>query len=144
MTRSFPLAGLLRLRKLEEDQSASTLSRARVQAAEQSHRSRSARAAFADSDSGATSPAMLAAIAASRASAVTMFAELTELERQHDMEVELARVAHERAHARALGLEKLEERHDEAVAAEELRAEQIVLDELAARAWHIAHTEETS
>jgi flagellar protein FliJ len=43
------------------------------------------------------------------------------------------------ARSRAIGLEKLEVRHVEALAADDIHKEQTVLDEIASGAWHRNH-----
>ena len=136
----FTLAGLLRLRKLEEDQRAAELNTARDRESVGLARSRRIRASLADNNDD---PAAYASIAATRASAATMLSELGEVDRANAAEVELAATAHADAHRKTLGLEKLETRHDEREAAEQLREEQLLLDDLSSRAWHAAHGEAT-
>ncbi|MFW8745180.1 hypothetical protein [Mesorhizobium japonicum] len=62
-----------------------------------------------------------------------MLADLAQLERMQAEEVARLEEAHHAARRAARGIEKLETRHGLAVQAEELRAEQRVLDELAGR-----------
>ena len=73
-----------------------------------------------------------------------MLEELAEIDRANAAEVEAAAAAHSDAHRKTLGLEKLEERFDEKQRVEELRQEQLLLDDLSSRAWHAEHGEERS
>lgn len=141
MSRDFSLAGLLRLRRLEEDQRAAVLNSARDQEAIGAARTRRIRSSLADSTVSPLSHASLVSIAASRASTATMLAELGEVDREAAAEVERASVAYAQAHRRTLGLEKLEARSDRLRIAEELRAEQLLLDDLSTRAWHVTTPE---
>ncbi len=143
MSAQFSLAGLLRLRKLEEDQRAVELNSARDREAVGAARTRRIRSALAEgAHEDPTAHASLASIAATRASSATMLSELGELDRQNAEAVERAAAAHADAHRKTLGLEKLEERHEEQQRVEELRQEQLLLDDLSSRAWHAAHGEE--
>jgi flagellar FliJ protein len=141
---AFSLAGLLRLRKLEEDERAIELNSARDRQSIGVARTRRIRSTLADSSLDPASFSSLASVAATRATTATMLAELGEIDRAAAAEVEEARVAHASAHRRTKGLEKLETRYEDVRAAEELRAEQLVLDDLSARAWHLANPEERS
>lgn len=137
----FSLAGLLRLRKLEEDQRALELNTARNRENIGVARSRRIRSSLAESPADPLSYASLVSVAATRATTATLLAELAEADRAAAAEVEAARVAHASAHRRTKGLEKLETRHEAARTAEELRTEQLALDDLSARAWHAANPE---
>lgn len=132
--RRFRLAGLLRVRKLQEEQAAAELGRA-IGTREQAR----ARAENAGQQlSGHTTPAnvelatwraVLAARTALQQNVVLAKASLqsaTETVTERETDWQKARV-------QAVPLEKLEEKHDERVAEEDLRAEQIVLDEAATR-----------
>lgn len=131
MPRDFSLAGLLRLRRLQEDESAGRLLRARSRASELAAQRTHVRDSLADDE--AVSVESMHAISAARASTSSMLADLKNLELEQSAEVDRAAVEHEAARAQTLALEKLEERHAAEQAAEELRAEQTVLDELAGR-----------
>jgi len=139
----FTLAGLLRLRKLQEDQRAVELNSARDREAVGLARSRRIRASLAENNDDPTAYASIASIAATRASAATMLSELSEIDRANAADVELAAAAHADAHRKTLGLEKLETRHEERETAEQLRSEQLLLDDLSSRAWHVANGEAT-
>lgn len=131
MPRDFSLAGLLRLRRLREDEAAGQLLRARSRASELAAQRTHVRDALLPDE--ATSVESIHAISAARASTSSMLADLRNLEVEQAAEVERARVAHATARQATLALEKLEERHSEAAAAAELHAEQAALDELAGR-----------
>ena len=136
MSRLFPLAGLLRLRKLQQDQAALDLAEAnaRVAALEARHgRARSALGALGNSPQ---SIAALNAMAASRASSRSMLAELDALGRNHQESLDTAQSTYNSARAESVALEKLHARHAAALLAEDLRAEQTVLDEIAGDRWH--------
>jgi flagellar protein FliJ len=139
----FSLAGLLRLRKLEEDQRAVELNSARDREAVGLARTRRIRRALAEGHEDPAAHASLASIAATRASSATMLGELGELDRENAAEVARAVDAHADAHRKTLGLEKLETRFDEQKRAAELREEQLLLDDLSSRAWHAAQGEGT-
>jgi len=134
MTR-FSLAGLLRLRGVQERAAAARLSRAAVEARQSEARERRTRTALADSADAATDVRTLAAIAASRAAARARIAELSLLADARRDDVDAARRAHTEARRRARGLEKLEAAHRERELRAQLRAEQATLDEIASGRW---------
>lgn len=134
MPRPFPLTGLLRLRRLQEDQAAARLAAAHQNAAAHTARQRQARMDLDETSSEVTDSSALLAVAAARASARSMLASLNAMSAGHRTAVNHARDEFAKARLEAAGLEKLEGRHMEAAAAEELQAEQIVLDELASAA----------
>ncbi|MCQ1951182.1 MULTISPECIES: flagellar FliJ family protein [Arthrobacter] len=138
MSRAFPLAGLLRLRQLQQDRAAGELAAANVRMRETHEARAEAYNALETSQtlSDAVDAATMNAIAAARASSRSMLADLNALGTRHTAEVEAARAEFSSARARSVGLEKLEGKFVEAEAAEDLRAEQTILDELAGSAWH--------
>ncbi len=136
MNRAFPLAGLLRLRHLEEDQAASHLATANSRLEESSVQRDRARTALGGSATGATSVESLYAVAAARASARGMLADLDALRRRHESAQEEAQTLFDAARAQSLRMEKLARRHQDSVAAEDLRDEQLIIDEIAATSWH--------
>ena len=138
MTKSFPLAGLLRLRKLQEDQAAAALSAARGRADDARRRSRRVRDRLAADPSAANSVEHIVAIAAARASASSMLLELDALGRSTADEEARTLAAHQESRRRALTLEKLEAGHAAAAAVERAIEEQKALDELAVRGWTAA------
>ncbi|MCQ2002037.1 flagellar export protein FliJ [Arthrobacter zhaoxinii] len=136
MARTFPLAGLLRLRQLQQDRAAGELAAANLRMQE----TREARAgvynALEASFSQPVDATTMNAIAAARSSSRSMLADLNALGTRHAAEVEAARTEFSSARARSVGLEKLEGKFAEGEAAEDLRTEQTILDELAGSAWH--------
>lgn len=134
MTAPFPLAGLLRLRRLEQDQAAGHLGAAntRFAALAASEGRAAAEAEQIPSDAGTS--AALQAVAAARASSMSMLTELRALAAAAEAERDDAEREFGAARARTVGLEKLEARHTASVAAAELAAEQVVLDELGSAA----------
>lgn len=136
MNRQFSLAGLLRLRQTQQDAAASGLARANARSASLRSRRATSREELAESTGNAGSSAALLAIAAARASAQSMLAELDALAAGAEAEAAQARAEYTEAKRRAVGLEKLENRHGAAFEASALRAEQGVLDEIASSAWH--------
>lgn len=139
---AFSLAGLLRLRKLQEDQRAAELNSARDRESVGLARTRRIRRTLAEGHEDPTAHASLASIAAVRASSATMLSELSEIDGANAAEVAIAAGAHADAHRKTLGLEKLEARFEEKKLADELRAEQLLLDDLSSRAWHEANRED--
>ncbi|HEV7623717.1 MAG TPA: flagellar FliJ family protein [Amnibacterium sp.] len=129
----FSLAGLLRLRRLREDQAAAEVGRARSRASEIAAERHQLLDVLSDHGHEARDVRGIAAISAARASTSTMLADLEGLRRTQEEIVARAEAAHRAARRGTLSVEKLEERHDAESRAEELRAEQGVLDELAAR-----------
>lgn len=136
MSRLFPLAGLLRIRQVEKDLAAAELAAVRADAARTAHRRRAARSALAAGPSQPNSAETVTAIAAARASTSSMLADLDALESTQRQRIEQARTAHDDARRREAAIEKLGERFAVEQGVLESRAEQGVLDELAARAWH--------
>ncbi|WP_426763982.1 flagellar FliJ family protein [Pseudarthrobacter sp. 1G09] len=136
MNRQFPLAGLLRLRKMQEDQAAAGMSRAASRSRTAGERRAAARTELGDSGATASSSASLLAIAAARASSQSMLADLDALAAAADEQLADARADYTQARRSAVGLEKLEGRHHAERAAADLLAEQGVLDEIASTAWH--------
>ena len=142
MSAQFSLAGLLRLRKLQEDQRAAELNSARDRESVGAARTRRIRAELSHTNESPAEHASLASIAATRASSASLLSELDEVDAQNAAEVAIAASAHADAHRKTLGLEKLEERFLQQRTAEELRQEQLLLDDLSSRAWHTAQGEE--
>lgn len=136
MNRQFSLAGLLRLRQSEQKAAETGLAAANMRSSSLRERRADARSAVADSAGTVVDSSSLLAIAAARASAHSMLAELDALAAAAEIEAAAAQADYTEARRRAVGLEKLENRHDAAFAAAELRAEQGALDEIASAAWH--------
>lgn len=131
MSRLFPLAGLLRLRQLQEDQAAGTLAQARQRAAQHTNLEKEARSELDGTSSEVSGAASLLAVAAARSASRSMLAGLQVLSDEHRTAVEEARKEYAVAKLRATGLEKLQGRHDRQVTEDDQRAEQRMLDELA-------------
>jgi len=130
----FSLASLLRLKRLREDQAAIEVGRSRSRASELAAERHQLIDRLSDHGHDARDVRGIAAISAARASTSVMLADLEALRITHERFLEAAEAAHREARRDTRVLEKLEERHIETERAEELRAEQTVLDELAARA----------
>ncbi|TFD73993.1 hypothetical protein [Cryobacterium fucosi] len=136
MARTFALAGLLRLRHLQQDQAAGDLAAANAIARANTLRRAQARATLEVLPSSVTGAETLYAVAAARASTRSMLAEMDALGRNHQTAVGEAQAAYDATRAESVTLEKLEGRHGQTVAAEDLHAEQTILDEIASTSWH--------
>src|SRR3954470_21426887 len=123
MARAFPLAGLLRLRQIEKDNAASDLAAANAFRRNADDRQARAIAALHNVSTETTDAASLFALAAARASSRSMLADLAALSEQADREAAEAKNAFAEAKARAVGLEKLEARHDADLRALDLSTE---------------------
>lgn len=133
MTRPFSLAGLLRVRSIQERAAAQELSRATIEANQTATRDRHLRAALAADESDATDVRSLAALAAARVAGRSMLADLQSLAELQQAEVESAQTAHESVRRELRGLDRLATAHRMRVRAEQLRVEQHELDEIALR-----------
>jgi flagellar FliJ protein len=131
MTKAFRLAGLLRLRKLQEDQAAAALGQANARRTAHGRRLAATRGALADSRSDPASASALAAAAASRAASRSLLLDLQALAATLESDADSAQAALLEAKTAASPLEKLAERHQDEYATAELHAEQGFLDELA-------------
>jgi flagellar FliJ protein len=136
MNREFSLAGLLRLRQLQQDQAATGLARARSRSSSVRVREAAARRELADTDGPISSSASLRAVAATRSSSHSMLADLQNLTRLAQADEATARAEFIAARIRSVGLEKLQDRHAAEVNSADLRAEQSALDEIASTLWH--------
>lgn len=136
MSRMFPLAGLLRLRQVQEERAASDLAAANAHARELRARQARMRGALGETSASPTSTTVLYAVAAARASSRSMLAELDALDGEHQPVLDEANEVFAQARARSIGLEKLAGRHREQQADEELHAEQAAIDEMASNGWH--------
>jgi flagellar FliJ protein len=130
----FSLVNLLRLKRLREDQAANEVGRARSRASELAAQRHQLIDRLGDHGHDARDVRGIAAISAARASTSVMLADLEALRITVERSVEAAEAAHRAARRDTRMLEKLEERAAEAARVEELRVEQLALDELAARA----------
>lgn len=135
MTRNFALGGLLRLRRLEQDEAAGGLAAANAGTRESAAREAAARSVLSESTATPGSLGALHGVAAARASSRSMVAELSAVTAERRRRAEEAQQEYSEARKNTLSLEKLAVRHAESEAQLELQAEQIVLDELAGTAW---------
>lgn len=131
---AFRLSGLMRFRKLQEDQAAADLASANA-----SRRRADARRAAAtreltvhefQTDLGV---AVFRASVASRAALRSFATEASVAVEVAATEVQQRELAWSDARKRSVPLEKLSERHAERESIEDLRAEQLALDEIAGR-----------
>jgi flagellar FliJ protein len=131
VNRRFPLAGLLRLRHAEQDRAAASLATANDRVREAADARMAARRTLEDTGTAMLiqDAATLSAVAAARAATRGMLQELDAVVQNRRVDADLAQDQYTAARRSALGLEK----HGTHVAAEELRTEQTVLDEIAAR-----------
>ncbi|GAA1109493.1 flagellar FliJ family protein [Arthrobacter flavus] len=136
-SRAFPLAGLLRLRRINQDRAAGELAAAAAALRERAADRGTAMASLDRSLSRVDSAQALSAVAAARASSRSMLRELEALETRSRADLDRAQNDFSAARAQTISLEKLEERHTAAVHAEDLKAEQLVLDEIATNARHL-------
>ncbi len=142
MSRVFALAGLLRYRRLREDQAAASLAGARraVQAAADALLHEQDR--LDGTSVEVCSAAALQAVAAARTAARARLTELGAVEVRGRTELHRSQLEFNAARSRTLALEKLSDRHAQSEAVEELRQEQLVLDELAGTAWQNRSTDQ--
>ena len=131
--REFSLAGLLRLRKLQQDAAGGSLLRARSRASELAAQRTHVRDAMLGAGQDSDSISTMHAIAAARASTSSMLTDLSVLESEAQHGVDAALREHAIARRAVLSVEKLEARHREQARLEELRDEQKTLDELSLR-----------
>jgi len=136
MTQRFSLAGLLRLRHLQQDLAASDLAAARGRLDATNVRQERARVALGGTPSEVTSTAALYAIAAGRAALRSTLSDLSALGEGQEAETVVADQAFGAARAQSISLEKLEQKHAVRTAADAVVSEQHVLDELASTTWH--------
>ncbi|WP_181445849.1 flagellar export protein FliJ [Cryobacterium soli] len=136
MSRPFSLAGLLRLRHLQQDQAAGDLAAANARLRATATRIDETRAALEHLPLNPTGADTLYAIAAARASSRSMLAELVALDGVAQQAAAAAKADFEAKKAASASLEKLEGRHGAAEAAEDLHAQQTVIDEIASTGWH--------
>ncbi|WP_426184690.1 flagellar FliJ family protein [Microbacterium sp. TWP3-1-2b2] len=133
MTRGFSLAGLLRVRQIQERAAAQRLSRAVIDARHTEARDRHLRSALAGEGTDAVDVRSLAALAAARSAGRSMLADLTALAEVQSQSVDEARAEHAEARRAMRGLDRLAEAHAVRARTDELRVEQAELDEIASR-----------
>jgi flagellar FliJ protein len=136
MARLFPLAGLLRLRHLLQDEAAGALASANARLDGTSVQQNRARSALGATRTDVSTTESLYALAAGRASMRSTLADLEALSQQQRTEADRATDAYSAAKSQAVRIEKLEAKHSDFTTTEDLRAEQSVIDELASTAWY--------
>ncbi|MCR2813982.1 hypothetical protein NQ166_10510 [Microbacterium sp. zg.Y1090] len=139
MSRPFRLAGLLRVRGIQERAAAAHLSRSAMERSHTDARERQLRAALAASADIPIDVRTLAAVAAGRVAARSTLTDLRTLADMQLATLEDARAQHAAARIDQRGLARLAEAHADRETARELHEEQIELDEIAVR----THTEES-
>jgi flagellar FliJ protein len=133
MTRGFSLAGLLRVRAIQERAAAQRLSRAAIEAAQTASHERQLRAALSVTGADAADVRALAALAAARVAGRSLLADLESLGELQRGALQEARGEHESVRREVRGLERLADAHAVRELALERTAEQRELDEIAAR-----------
>ncbi|MGH3705782.1 MAG: flagellar FliJ family protein [Agromyces sp.] len=132
MNRAFSLSGLLRVRRIQEDQAQGVLAARNGRLRDnEAVRERALRHLEAFGEPG-TSLETLRAVAAARAASAAMLGEWEIRQESLERSAAEARVEHAAAHARTRGIERLETAHAAHVAEADLKAEQSRLDELTA------------
>jgi hypothetical protein len=121
------------VRQVQERAAAQRLARATVEANQTAAREQRLRRALGGSDDDPRDARSLAALAASRAAGRSLLADLTALQTLQQEGVASARAEHHEARRETKGLTKLADAHERRWLAEQLRAEQIELDEIAGR-----------
>ncbi|GAA1338019.1 flagellar export protein FliJ [Arthrobacter roseus] len=135
MSTAFPLAGLLRYRRLREEQAAGSLAGARQRVQDVQDRQTDERQRLQGSPVTIDSPASMQAVAAARAASRALLTELEAADARSREDAQQAQLDYNSARAQTLGLEKLADRHADSATAEELRGEQLILDELTSSSW---------
>jgi flagellar FliJ protein len=130
----FGLAGLLRIRRLKEERAAYEMVRARSRASELASERHQLLDQLEDHAHEARDVRGIHALSAARASTSGMLSELEALSLTQRRLVAEAETAHGAARRDVRAVEKLEEKHVVEEREIELRSEQTILDELAARA----------
>lgn len=132
MSPRFSLAGLLRVRRIQEDQAQGVLAERNAKLRESDAvRDRALRHLSGFGEPG-MSLETLRAVAAARAAGAGLLGELQTRRTGLELGVTEARAAHREARVRTRGIERLEAAHAARTHAEDLRAEQLRLDELGA------------
>ena len=144
MSRGFPLAGLLRVRGIQERAAAERLTRASMEHAQTEARDRQVRASLTTSADGVEDVRTLAALAASRVAARSLLSDLRVLGDAQAAAVAAARDEHAAARIDEHGLTRLAEAHERRERDRALRAEQSTLDEIALRPATAMHDASTS
>ncbi|MEH3090126.1 MAG: hypothetical protein PGN24_11235 [Microbacterium arborescens] len=133
MKRGFPLAGLLRIRGIQQRAAAAHLSRAAIEEQRTEARDRQVRAALTASADTPGDVRTLAALAASRVAARSVLSDLATLRQAQSAEVESARMRHADARRAERGIERLAAGFAERERLRRDAVEQAALDEIALR-----------
>lgn len=133
MARKFSLAGLLRVKSLQERTAAEHLTRANVARQQTAVREHRLRQSLSADPEAASDTRTLAAVAATRTATRSQLSDLRVLAQMQDAEVEKARARHQGARIEEHGLIKLADAHARQEFARALHAEQTELDEIAVR-----------
>lgn len=133
MKRGFPLAGLLRIRGIQQRAAAAHLSRAAMEEQRTEARDRQLRSALTTSAETPGDIRTLAALAASRVAARSLLADLDTLRRAQRADVDAARLRLDDARRAERGIERLADAFHERERERRDAAEQAVLDEIALR-----------
>lgn len=132
MSPRFSLAGLLRVRRIQEDQAQGVLAARNARLRENDAVRERALRHLAGFGEPAMSLETLRAVAAARAAGAGMLGELQIRRAGLEAGAAEARTAHREARIRTRGIERLESSHAARALAEDLHAEQLRLDELGA------------
>lgn len=131
--RSFSLAGLLRVRGIQERAAAEHLSRAAIERSRTQTRERHLRSALGSDAETATDVRTLAALAAGRVASRSALADLVALRKVQDAALAAARAGHDAARLEEQRLVRLAEAHASRERLRAQQAEQAELDEIAIR-----------
>ncbi len=136
MSRAFPLAGLLRVRGIQERAAAERLTRASLEHARTEARDRQVRASLTSDADAPEDVRTLAALAASRVAARSLLADLRSLSDAQEAAVVTARAEHASARIDEHGLSRLADAHARREQSRLQHQEQAALDEIALRPAH--------
>lgn len=144
MARAFRLAGLLRVRALQEEQAAARLAEANADKLRAiQRRAETERMLAVEGFMGDLDPAGWHAAVASRSALSVLSADAASAVAAAEEVVEERTDEWSEARTRTRTLDRLAQRHRDEVEAEDLRAEQAHLDEVAARARATAEADES-
>lgn len=135
MARAFALAGLLRLRRVQQDAAAGDLARANGRVRDNDAIQNRARRSLEGFSAQPTDVDTLRAIAAARASSSSMLADLTAAAALRHREAAQAEAEFYAAKTKTVSIQKLDDKHTRSEQEEDLRAQQLALDEIATTGW---------
>jgi flagellar FliJ protein len=134
MARGFGLAGLLRVRGIQEDRAAASLADAhRLERAAHQRAARTAELLGSTVPPDSVEPATWYAAISARLAMSALLVEQTGVEQAAEQATATATEEWTAARRRTRSVERLAERHERAARQAEDRAEQLVLDEVASR-----------